>query len=234
MKKKCWPFLSSKELQNKGENKMGISVANHNLHISLTILLLHRYRGSGVAVFRINNGQPEVLLGLRANNPGRGTWSFPGGRAEGEERLISAAVREFGEETGVQLYRRYITKTGIFHIKNGFFEWNTFIIESTQDIPGKNSFMKRWTSGCVDNDGEFLSLRWVSVSEIGGYKLHRWVKDVINFYLSGKMTSYTPKPDKAPSATKRGNRVKTIRRETGESLLSTWLNRSTGLKNGLQ
>jgi 8-oxo-dGTP pyrophosphatase MutT (NUDIX family) len=172
---------------------MGILVKGYNLHINLTIPLPHRYRGGGMAVFRINNGHPEVLLGLRVNSPGRGTWSFPGGGANGKERLMSAAVREFREETGVQIYRRYITKVGIFSIKNWFFEWDTIIIETTQGI-FINKFLKRDQTLDLGYGREFLSLRWVSIFEIGNYKLHRWVNDVINFYLSGKLALYTPSP----------------------------------------
>jgi hypothetical protein len=51
---------------------MSISVTEKKLHISLTIPLPYQYRGGGMAVFR-NSVQPEVLLGLRANNPGQGT-----------------------------------------------------------------------------------------------------------------------------------------------------------------
>jgi 8-oxo-dGTP pyrophosphatase MutT (NUDIX family) len=175
-----------------------------------------------VAIFRIKNGLPEVLLGLRANNPGRGQWTFPGGGAEGCERLSTAAVREFREETGVQLYGRYITKTGLFNINNFFFEWNTLIIESTQDISpdrfNKNFFREQGLIG-----GEFVSLRWIPIVEIGDYKLHRWVKEVINFYLSGKMKPYEAKPPKKEvktvTKTNRVNRAKSVRRESGESLL---------------
>jgi 8-oxo-dGTP pyrophosphatase MutT (NUDIX family) len=190
---------------------MSIEIQGHKLRINLTIPLPYKYRGGGVAVFRINNGKPEVLLGLRANNPGRGTWSFPGGGAEKEERLITAAVREFREETGVQLFRRYITKTGVFQVKRLFFEWNTIIIESTQNIPvrkhpEKNYEFKNRASG------EFDSLRWIPVPEIGNYKLHRWVRNVIDFYLSGKMDIYTPKPSD-------GELKDSSQTETGESLL---------------
>jgi 8-oxo-dGTP pyrophosphatase MutT (NUDIX family) len=111
---------------------------------------------------------------------------------------MSTAVREFREETGIQLYRRYITKIGIFHIKKWLFEWDTIIIESTQDI----SIKKEWVSGQVAYGGEFLSLRWIPISEMGNYKLHLWVKDVIDLYQSEKMVSYTPKPGKAEVETK--------------------------------
>jgi 8-oxo-dGTP pyrophosphatase MutT (NUDIX family) len=201
---------------------MSISISGHKLRINLTIPLPGKYRGGGVAVFRINNGQPEVLLGLRANNPGKGLWTFPGGGAEGQEKLSTAAVREFREETGVQLYGRYIAKTGLFTIKNAFFEWNTLIIESTQNISIKslrNNYSKDW--GLIG--GEFISLRWIPLSEIANYKLHRWVMNVVDFYLSGKMKSYTAKSPKdgvrALPKPKQANRAKSVRRESGESLL---------------
>jgi 8-oxo-dGTP pyrophosphatase MutT (NUDIX family) len=187
--------------------------------------LPYKYRGGGVAVFRIKNGRPEVLLGLRANNPGRGQWTFPGGGAEGQEMLSTAAVREFREETGVQLYRRYITRTGIFQIRNPFFEWNTLIIESTQNISpekylNKGLFRERGLIG-----GEFISLRWVPLAEIGNYKLHRWVEEVVTFYISGKMKPYKAKSSKDKDEVKdapkleRVNRAESTRKESGESLL---------------
>jgi 8-oxo-dGTP pyrophosphatase MutT (NUDIX family) len=176
-----------------------------------------------VAVFRINNGHPEVLLGLRANNPGRGLWTFPGGGADGHEKLSTAAVREFREETGVQLYGRYITKTGLFNINNLFFEWNTLIIESTQEISPNKYFNKNFQKESGLIGGEFISLRWIPLVEIGDYKLHRWVKDVVNFYLSGKMKPYKAKPPKEGvkylPKSKKGNRAKSVQRESGESLL---------------
>jgi 8-oxo-dGTP pyrophosphatase MutT (NUDIX family) len=155
-----------------------------------------------VAVFRINNGLPEVLLGLRANNPGKGLWTFPGGGAEDKERLSTAAIREFREETGVQLYRRYITRAGLFQIKNPFFEWNTLIIESNQSINPDKRFSKKIKHGEYRRlpeqycGGEFLSLRWVPIQELDNLKLHCWVKDVINFYMSGKMIPYKATPPK--------------------------------------
>jgi 8-oxo-dGTP pyrophosphatase MutT (NUDIX family) len=176
-----------------------------------------------VALFRINKGFPEVLLGLRANNPGRGLWTFPGGGVEGCERLSTAAVREFREETGVQLYGRYITKTGVFNINNFFFEWNTLIIESTQEIFFKKGLNKSSQEELGLIGGEFVSLRWVPLAEIDNYKLHRWVKEVVNFYLSGKMKPYKAKSPKEGIGgllrPKRVNRVKSVQRESGESLL---------------
>lgn len=43
----------------------------------------------------------RLLLIRRANEPGRGLWSLPGGRVESEETLADAVVREVFEETGL-------------------------------------------------------------------------------------------------------------------------------------
>ncbi len=43
----------------------------------------------------------RLLLVRRANEPGRGLWSVPGGRVEAGEGLGEAVVRELAEETGV-------------------------------------------------------------------------------------------------------------------------------------
>jgi 8-oxo-dGTP diphosphatase len=44
----------------------------------------------------------ELLLVRRANAPGAGSWSVPGGRVEGGELLAEAVVRELREETGLE------------------------------------------------------------------------------------------------------------------------------------
>ncbi len=53
------------------------------------------------AVIRDETGR--LLLVLRANDPGRGLWSLPGGRLEGEESPAEAAAREVYEETGLEV-----------------------------------------------------------------------------------------------------------------------------------
>jgi 8-oxo-dGTP diphosphatase len=47
------------------------------------------------------DGQGRLLLVQRANDPGRGLWSVPGGRVEPGEDDAAAVVRELAEETGL-------------------------------------------------------------------------------------------------------------------------------------
>jgi ADP-ribose pyrophosphatase YjhB (NUDIX family) len=47
------------------------------------------------------DGRGRLLLVQRANEPGRGLWSVPGGRVEPGEDDAAALVREMQEETGL-------------------------------------------------------------------------------------------------------------------------------------
>ena len=168
-----------------------ISIKKHKLQINLSIPLPYKYRGGGLAVFRDNGGIQEVLLGLRANNPGKGLWSFPGGEAEGREKLSSTALREFKEEMDIQLYRRYITKVGFYKIKKAFFEWTTVLIKTDQIINLASNLTKK-------SYGEFIFLRWVPILNLENYKLHPWVKEVIDYYLKGNLKPYIPAKTELP------------------------------------
>lgn len=45
----------------------------------------------------------HILLGLRKNCYGAGTWALPGGHLEFSERLVDAICREADEELGVKI-----------------------------------------------------------------------------------------------------------------------------------
>jgi len=62
-------------------------------------------QSAGVLMYRWQNGQVEVLLvhpgGPFWSNKDLATWSIPKGEFEDSEEAISAAKREFNEETGL-------------------------------------------------------------------------------------------------------------------------------------
>jgi ADP-ribose pyrophosphatase YjhB (NUDIX family) len=49
------------------------------------------------------DGEGRLLVVQRANEPGRGLWSVPGGRVEPGEDDAAALVREMREETGLEV-----------------------------------------------------------------------------------------------------------------------------------
>lgn len=49
----------------------------------------------------VHDAEGRLLLVQRANDPGRGQWSLPGGRVEAGENDASAVARELHEETGL-------------------------------------------------------------------------------------------------------------------------------------
>ena len=51
----------------------------------------------------VHDAQGRLLLIKRANEPGRGRWSLPGGRVEPGETDAEAVVREVREETGLEV-----------------------------------------------------------------------------------------------------------------------------------
>lgn len=57
----------------------------------------------GVGVFVLTPPpNSKILLGVRKNSHGAGTWSLPGGKPDGGEHPLTAARRELFEETGIE------------------------------------------------------------------------------------------------------------------------------------
>ena len=56
-----------------------------------------------IAVGAIVVHDGALLMVQRAQDPGRGLWSLPGGRVEKGELLASALAREVREETGIDV-----------------------------------------------------------------------------------------------------------------------------------
>lgn len=66
-----------------------------------------------VAVVVLITRDEEVLLVQRANDPGRGKWALPAGFVDPDEDPRAAAIREAGEETGLEV--EITSLIGLFH-----------------------------------------------------------------------------------------------------------------------
>ena len=55
----------------------------------------------GVGVLVTKDG--ELLLGKRIGSHGAGSWALPGGHLEPGESIVTCAVRETAEETGIKV-----------------------------------------------------------------------------------------------------------------------------------
>ncbi|WP_342778617.1 NUDIX hydrolase [Phreatobacter stygius] len=101
----------------------------------------------------------RMLVAQRANPPGRGLYSLPGGLVEIGETLAEAAARELMEEVSV-----LAAPVGLCSARD--------II--TRDADGRVerhfvvvSYAARWLSGEGEPSPEASDIRWVSLAEIG-------------------------------------------------------------------
>lgn len=115
------------------------------------------------AIFR----DGKVLLVRRARLPGKGFYSFPGGRVEFGESLQTALHREVDEETGLKIeildfagWREVLPAAGGGH----------YLIMS---------FAARWTAGEPVLNDEHDDFKWLAPEALGDLKLTGGLKEVI-------------------------------------------------------
>jgi 8-oxo-dGTP diphosphatase len=110
----------------------------------------------------------KVLLVRRANAPGKGLYSLPGGRVEFGETLHVALHREVDEETGLRI--EII----------GLATWR-------EVVPGTSggghyvilSFAARWLAGEPDLNDEHDDFKWLKPDEIGDLQVTDGLHEVI-------------------------------------------------------
>ncbi|HAR95222.1 MAG TPA: NUDIX hydrolase [Deltaproteobacteria bacterium] len=134
-------------------------------------------QSAGILLYRLTKGRLEVFLA----HPGgpfwakkdRGAWTIPKGEFEANEEPITAAVREFFEETGAQVHGPFIP-LGSVRQRSGKVvsvwaaEWDL----DPQRLKS-NSFSLEWPpkSGRQQEFPEVDKAAWFSVEE-GRMKMH--------------------------------------------------------------
>lgn len=112
-------------------------------------------------------------MGKRTIKPHKGKWSIPGGGSEKTDKsLFETAIREFLEETRINISNTVNEKDVIicsFHYP--CFEWITFMFEVSSNFTTPKSF-------CY----EFSEMRFISLEDIHQYKLAFGVKKEIKHF----------------------------------------------------
>jgi len=112
----------------------------------------------------VTNPDGAVLLGLRANEPARGTWFVPGGRIRKDERIDAAFTRIARAELGCSLARADAAFVGVFeHFYPTNFAgepgWGTHYVVLAHRVP--------WPAGAAPvADAQHGALKWWKVAEL--------------------------------------------------------------------
>src|SRR5882757_9338872 len=116
------------------------------------------------AIFR----DGKVLLVRRARSPGKGFYSFPGGRFEFGETLHTALHREVDEETALKI--EIVGLSGWREVVPGKAGHGHYVILS---------FAARWTSGEPVLNDELDDFKWLAPDALGDLKLTGGLREVI-------------------------------------------------------
>jgi 8-oxo-dGTP diphosphatase len=95
-----------------------------------------------------HNPDGRLLLVQRANEPGRGRWSLPGGRVEAGEDDPTAVVRELLEETGLLVRPREL----VGRLERGPYDIHDYRCEVV--------------GGALRAGDDALDARWCTVSDL--------------------------------------------------------------------
>ena len=111
---------------------------------------------AGGIVVRYEDGRPHLVIGSRRRERDGRTWTLPKGTPERDETAEETALREVGEETGLEV--RIIRP--LDHIEYWFVQSGTRIHKTV------HYFLMEPTGGdLARHDHEFDQVRWIAFAE---------------------------------------------------------------------
>jgi ADP-ribose pyrophosphatase YjhB (NUDIX family) len=122
---------------------------------------------ASAVIFRDN----RFLVVRRANAPGRGLYSVPGGRVEHGETLHQAVAREVREETALAI--------DIV----GFVGWREVLPDPAADRAGHYlviSFAAHWRAGEVTLNEELDDFRWITPDGLGALRTTQGLAEIVD------------------------------------------------------
>jgi 8-oxo-dGTP diphosphatase len=112
-----------------------------------------------------------VLLVERGKGALPGTWSLPGGHIEPGERAMAAALREVGEETGVEAEILGLTDVHDAVIRNAEGQLTAHYVLSV--------YFGRWLRGEPVAGSDVVTARFVRIEDLDGYRLTPGARPII-------------------------------------------------------
>ncbi len=135
--------------------------STNNIDLNFTMPSL----GVGGVVF---NKSGEVLLIKRDQAPARGFWSIPGGRLEPGENLASACVREFYEETNLDVE----VKKVIAVVERKLEGFHYIIVDFLVELMDSEICVPRAQSDVAD-------AKWVNLKDFNQYEIVEGLSEII-------------------------------------------------------
>jgi 8-oxo-dGTP pyrophosphatase MutT (NUDIX family)/phosphohistidine phosphatase SixA len=134
-------------------------------------------RAAGCVVWRQGDIEPEVLL---VHRPRYDDWSFPKGKLDPGESLLTAAVREVREETGLTVPLGPRLPDQHYTIDNGAPKTVSYWAAQAPDDADISRYRR--------ND-EIDDLAWVSVSDASGMLTHTRDAELLDGFSMGGVDS---------------------------------------------
>ena len=123
---------------------------------------------------------PEERLLLIQTHKWKHSWGVPGGKIDYGETIREALLREFREETGLELFDLHwgpvqeAVSSPEFH-KEGHFILLNFIARSSTETVSLND--------------EAQAFVWVSAEEALSYPLNSYTRNLLDFYIKNHFSS---------------------------------------------